>query len=349
MLRLKKLKKSIQRNKLELHKLLKLERIPNCREHLYIESTSLCNLSCKFCAYRKKVSPKVTMENELFYDVINHAVNMGYDDFGLTPITGEIFMDKSIFDKLQFLEDHPGVKSYHFFTNLTVINENRLSAIKSLKKLKNFNISLYGHDCESFIAITQSTSKVYSRLINNIKTLVDNDGLNQENIKIGLRTYRYFDFHKNQSDLVDLLKEFKHKQLGRIDIYKKGFNNWGGLISQKDVEGLDLEVVEGNDTIRVGPCALIFYKLQILSDGRVNACACRDVNGTLLIGDLKNNKLNEIISPHNPKYVELIQRQQKGLFNNVCKSCDYYKSIYKDYTSYGRYNKKFMKLKDFIN
>jgi len=38
--------------------------------------------------------------------------------------------------------------------------------------------------------------------------------------------------------------------------------------------------------------------------------------------------LNRILSPENPAYMRLIEEQQRGEFRSVCKSCDYYKSIY---------------------
>ena len=40
------------------------------------------------------------------------------------------------------------------------------------------------------------------------------------------------------------------------------------------------------------------------------------------------NKLNEIINLKNKKYENLIKRQEKNDFPEVCKSCDFYKSIY---------------------
>ena len=68
--------------------------------------------------------------------------------------------------------------------------------------------------------------------------------------------------------------------------------------------------------------------MMIGANGLVNACACRDANFTLAIGDLNKNKLNEIINIKNKKYKDLIDRQEKNDFPDVCKSCDFYRSIY---------------------
>ena len=75
---------------------------------------------------------------------------------------------------------------------------------------------------------------------------------------------------------------------------------------------------------------MIFSRLIIGSNGLVNACACRDANYTLSIGDLKKTNLTNIINLKNKKYKDLIERQEKNDFPDVCKSCDFYKSIYQN-------------------
>ena len=102
---------------LNLNRLLKNEFIPNPKEHIYIETTNICNLGCKFCAYSKASTKKTSMPNEKFFEIINNATELGYDTFGLTPIVGEVFVDKNFLKKLNFLENHKKVKNYHFFTN----------------------------------------------------------------------------------------------------------------------------------------------------------------------------------------------------------------------------------------
>jgi len=137
-----------------------------------IEISSLCNLKCRFCAYEKKLTPKVVMSNEMFFDCVNQSVDLGYDRFALTPCTGEVFMDKHLFEKLDFLEHHPKIIGYSFFSNLIVPSHAQLMQLTKLKKLTDLTVSIYGHDEKSFIDITKSTSKVYDRLVSNLKMLL---------------------------------------------------------------------------------------------------------------------------------------------------------------------------------
>jgi 2-iminoacetate synthase ThiH len=80
------------------------EFIPNYRGSLAIETSSVCNLACRFCAYPKKTSPKVVMKDAFFKDCVRQALDMGYRNFPLTPCTGDIFMDRGIF-KFKFLDE----------------------------------------------------------------------------------------------------------------------------------------------------------------------------------------------------------------------------------------------------
>ena len=64
----------------------------------------------------------------------------------------------------------------------------------------------------------------------------------------------------------------------------------------------------------------------ILANGKVNACACRDVEAELVIGDLKESTLSEIWAGKGIE--EIIQRHEVGDFPDVCRRCTWYISIY---------------------
>jgi hypothetical protein len=83
-----------------------------------------------------------------------------------------------------------------------------------------------------------------------------------------------------------------------------------------------------------GACVRLFTAVQIMATGIVNGCACRDTDATLRLGDLNKTPLRDIVSSRNPAYMELIEEQQKGMFRPVCRSCDFYTSIYYKSRSY---------------
>ena len=307
------------------NRLIGRELVPMRTEHLSIEPTSACNLECCFCAYTKKESPKITMKHERFVDYIEQAVALGYRRFHLTPNTGDIFMDRGIFDKLRFLEQHPSVDGYHFFTNFTIPDAEDISRLVKLKKLKLIIISVYGHDRESFIKITKSTDKVYRRLLTNLETMLHLVDQFTGSVEIPIRSTRDMP-RAPESDLLKLLQRYRCAGISvkRSQLY----HTWGGQITPEDTKGLAIDLIDSRRIYKNGACALLFTGVQIMATGLVHACQCVDVNGSLKIGDLNESPLRDILSSSNPLYMSLIDEQQRGQFRDVCKSCGFYKSIY---------------------
>jgi hypothetical protein len=308
-----------------LNRLLGREFVPAQPDMLHIETCSSCNLKCRFCAYEKKQSAKIAMKDQLFADLVVQAVAMGYRRFELTPCTGDVFMDHHCFNKLQVLEDNPEVTSYQFFTNFTIPKTKDVERLLKLKKLSQMTISIYGHDLETFLAITKSTENLYRRLISNLETLFRLLDQKTFSLDFGFRSTRDAPSQPT-GEIMKLLERF---EAAGIKVRTSNvYSNWGGLISQDDVKGLAIDITEPDKTYKKGACTLLFTSVQVMADGIVNGCGVKDPEASLRIGDLNEKPLREIISTRNPAYMQLIEEQQNGKFRRVCQNCDYYKSVY---------------------
>lgn len=312
-----------------------------------IETCSVCNLKCRFCAYENKQSAKVSMPNEVFRDTVSQALEMGFTRFHLTPCTGDVFMDKHLFEKLEFFEAHEQVRGYHFFTNLTIPTREHLMRLGTLKKLERLTVSVYGHDEESFIAITKSTPKIYRRLMQNLTTLLEHKQSWPFGLSIGFRST--FDVPaQDAGELMALLSRFRAAGIG-VHSSHGVYNNWGGAITQKDVSGLNIHIVSADNLRKSGACVKLFDAVQVMATGVVNACSCRDADATLKIGDVGKTPLKQIISKSNPEYMRIINEQQAGDFRPICKSCDYYRSIYHQPSNYRRDKVPTQSLAEFLD
>jgi hypothetical protein len=302
------------------------EFIPNGAHSLSIETSSLCNLECRFCAYVKKNSPKVVMKDAFFKDCIAQAIDMGYRHFDLTPCTGDVFMDRGIFNKLEHMENTAGVVSYSFFTNFTIPKSKDIKRLFDLPKLSDLAISIYGFDQKTFVDITQSTEKVYRRLVYNLETFLGENGRRRFSAQFSLHP-GVASLRGRSSEITRLLERIRKTGIP-VKVSKGVYNNWGGYITNEDVRGLPIDVVGPNLIYKNGACVRLFTTVQIMATGIVNGCACRDVDATLRLGDLRETRLRDLISSRNPSYMALIEQQQKGEFQPICQSCDMYASIY---------------------
>ena len=311
------------------NKFFKRQFIPDHKNIIYIENTSKCNLKCKFCGYPKRDldnHPLVDMDIEKFKNYVDQSIDMGFKNIGLTPVTGDIFMDKKIYEKFNYLEDKK--INFQFFTNFVLTTKKGLEQLFNYNYLREIHISIYGHDEASFIKFTKSNSVSYFKLIENLKNLEFLLSTKKRNFFLGLghRTSKDFLLTKDNSELSLILK--KIIQVHKINYqYEFAFNNWGGLIKDSDIENLNIQFNK-KPVKKIGACSLIFSKNIIGANGNLNACACRDANFTLSIGNLNKDKLEDILSKKNDKYMQLIKDQENGNFPDVCKTCDFYDSIY---------------------
>ncbi len=318
-------KNTLSRLEINLNRWGGRELVPVQTRILNIETSSLCNLKCRFCGYVKKSSPKVTMSDAFFRDCVTQAVALGFTEFELTPCTGDVLMDRRAFNKFGFLDNHTDVDGYRFFTNLTIPKPTDIDRLAQLRKLRNLTVSIYGHDLESFRAITLSTEKVYRRLIANLTALFERLDTLPFHLHIGIRTTNDAP-RRLMSELMALLERFRARGVPVRRAYV--YNNFGGYVTAEDVQGLAIDIDDASRTYKNGACSHLFTTYQIMATGIVNGCACRDVDATLAIGDLNETPLHKILSPDNPAYMRLIEEQQRREFRPVCRSCDYYKSIY---------------------
>lgn len=339
------IRNAIVRMEIMANRVLKREFIPAGAGVFHIETSGACNLKCRFCAYEKKATPKVSMPNDLFFDCVEQAVQLGYTRFDLTPSTGDVFMDKRVFDKFAYLDGHPKVEEYSFFTNLTIPKTEMLARLMQLKKLRQITISVYGHDLKSFVAITKSTEQMYRRLLNNLETVLALKDRCRFDIAVGFRST----FDVPGDDASELLKILRRYMEAGISVRPSHgvYNNWGGYITQADVEGLDMHITSTELTYKFGACVKLFDSVQVMASGVVNACACRDVDATLRIGDARKERLADIISARNAEYMRIIDEQQAGKFRPVCAGCDFYKSIYHQRSEYRRVPTPMVSLEQF--
>lgn len=315
---------------LNKNRLLGRSFVPPPHWRLFVETVSYCNLECRFCSYPKKLRPRTVMDEALFTSCIDQAGEMGFEYIAITPITGDIFMDKRVLERMAYIEQSPA-KVFGFYTNFVGADAQSINTLLSMRKMTYMEISIYGHDLEGFQRITGRGETQYRRFLDNLATLDELLALSPSaaEIVLGFRTDRSFRWPwPEMNELIEVAQRLETRGV-RIG-YSSIVDNWGGDVTEDDIAGLDMNFTDGGRLYKKGACALPFDSIQVTATGEVNACACRDPKGTLWLGDLKTTPLAEILSADNERWMSIIESQEAGRFNEVCRNCGFYQSIYDD-------------------
>lgn len=311
-----------------VNRLLRRSNIPKPWLRLFVEPTSSCNLSCRFCAYSLDVRPRQSMSRDLFDRCMQGVEELGVEQLWMTPMTGDIFMDKYLPEKLSKAQDS-SVKGISFYTNFVVPDAAVIKALKDARKLRELHISLYGADQERFVAITQKSTKLFERLVTNLETLSDElmDWPNPPKVYLELREGELFDFQAWDGPLAAAVNRLCAEHRSSFDVIKT-YDTWGGQITSERVEGLGISLLPGEALFRRGACFQVFHSPMVTASGAVLACGCRGYDPDLALGDLNDATLATILSFQNPKLWSVVSNMNAGTFPKTCESCSVYRSIW---------------------
>lgn len=294
----------------------KLRALPRA---LHIEATNACNARCVFCAYDQMQRPKVVMGMPDFERVVDQYVAMGGSHVSLTPIVGDPFVDPHLFARLDRLAQTPGIRGFYFFTNAILMTPEASERLLALGERLTVCVSLGGFDAPTYERVMGVDR--FETVWENLRAFVDLRGQSASapRLEIHLRCPesrcagpRWAELHEWESRGLVVL--------ARIDTY----DSWAGRIDRRTLEAAGLKARPM--PYKRGACELLYMKPVVLADGEVNACACRDVEAELRVGNLDHQSLEQVWK--GTAVEELVARHERGDYPDVCRRCTYYVSVY---------------------
>jgi hypothetical protein len=285
---------------------------------LYIEGTNICNARCAFCAYPQMQRPFATMPVDLFKRAVSQYLELGPGEIDLTPIVGDPFVDKFLFERLDWLAQHPKVKRFHFYTNAILMKPEYIPRLLAYGERFMLCCSFGGFDQKTY-ATVMGVDK-FEEAAANIRAVIDAKaaGSSSMRIQISLRLPP----GNAQGEFWDYLCTMRERGMITIESVAD-FDNWGGAITDDALKTAGL--VPKPPPVHTGACRRLFTGPTVLADGRVNGCCCRDVEATLIIGDVNKQDLADILAGEPLK--ALIERHERGDFPEICKLCTRYESV----------------------
>jgi sulfatase maturation enzyme AslB (radical SAM superfamily) len=289
---------------------------------LTVETVNICNNDCIICPYSAQTRRKQTMTMPLFEKVVQDYAEIGGGQIGLTPMVGEIFLDKLLLKRLQMLTEHPSITEISAITNASMVNlysDNELAAI--LTKFARLNVSIYGLDAEEFTLMTRKAS--YEQFYEGLRRILAI--LGPEKVLLCGRQLKA----RSESE-VEIWLQRLAQGLG-VDASRLKFSgtqtfaNWGHFDTNIP---LPLNAKWSPARVNHEQCALPLISAQVLSDGTTSFCGCANFDGKseLNVGNIAETSLREMM--RSDRVTNLWNWPQCGV-PEFCKTCTFHMPIEK--------------------
>jgi radical SAM protein with 4Fe4S-binding SPASM domain len=294
-----------------------MEKIVKARPiQVNIETTTLCNARCTFCAYPKVTRSKSVMTMDMFEKICRDFESLGGGLLGLSPMMSDPLVDPFVIDRVRLVNEKFTTIRLHMFTNL--IGLSRFSddeALLLLRSLRHINVSIGGLEADGYAEMfgVNKFDVVYASLLR-LGTL--NRGIGSKcQLILNVRTNKAA--ATEQHPRMVALREAGFRVMG----IASEFSDFGGIVTQDHVpEGIKIMQVDRSQ--EKVPCLIAMSYMGIAPDGSAAGCACFDGRGATTIGDVRSASIREIWESSQAKEFRLAF--ERGNIPDICKTCAFY-------------------------
>lgn len=274
--------------------------------HLFIETTSACNLKCKMCARNWGAVKIGTMNLELFKKIIDEAAMHGPRTFSL-HMSGEPLISPDILTMISYIKEKNKKNAILLTTNGVLLSE-KVSKHLILENVDKIFVSMHSSNNEDYTQIT-GVNKLNS-VEENVKNLIE---LKKYKNKTRPLIYLRMIVDKKEKEKI---KNFQNKwRLFPVRVEIREPHNFGGKINLKEIK---------KDKKRY-PCYHLWFSPGINFDGDFSICCC-DLFKEGVAGNLSNETVSKIWKGEN--ILKYRNYHLKGEYDKIplCKNCDVWKT-----------------------
>lgn len=279
--------------------------IPKTNE-VRIETSTSCNAGCVFCPHPTEdfVRKREVMSLDEYKFYLDKTLNELGGQITETTFSGfgEIFIDKGLTEKI----DYACSKNLevHILSNGSMMTPDKIDKIYK-SGVKDIRVSLHTSNKSSYSKIMnfKSSKYNYETTFSNVQYALDNK---PDDVDVIITADIV---EENSEDVEQLIKDFEGKC--SLEIWKP--HNW--------VYGKNYREVSQPNVL--DSCGRPFNgPIQIQINGDVIMC-CFDFNNELVLGNFKNNTLEEIFS--GDVFKRLYKHHSEGTCQDsdfICSNCD---------------------------
>jgi radical SAM protein with 4Fe4S-binding SPASM domain len=281
---------------------------------LICETTNICNNDCIVCPYGIMRRKKSVMPPALFEKVLADYSDMGGGALSLTPMVGDVFLDKFLVERVRLVRQYPRVTRLSLTTNAAFadrFSDEELAFI--LAGLDRVQVSVYGLTAEEHAAFTRKDD--HDRVVASVRKLFRLRGPKTV-VTFGFRVLKKYedaDFKRWIGDNFGVEAPF-----GATRTYA----NWGGKMDTGLLLPWDAEWAGPRQNTR--QCLLPLVACQVFVNGDVSFCPCCDYDALpdFALGNVTEQSLLDIYN--SPRVRRLWNWGAKGNMPDYCNHCTFH-------------------------
>lgn len=281
--------------------------------NVLIEFTNACNFSCIMCPNKLMKRKKGFIDFELFRLILDRCEEAKIPKISLFTV-GESLLHSRFLEMLWFAAHRSAIKHIGITTNGSMLDEKYMRELIKCEKCR-VSISFSGWDKESYEK--KYIGGTFEEIVNKIK-LFNQIVLETKSSLRKLQVYGNVDQWVAAEKTVNFL--VNSIGLKREQISIEHTFNWIDFITGEHGDDTNKQ----NYKKKATPMACFWFNkhIGVLYDGKVTACGCLDVDGDLVIGDIRKQTIREI---RNGVGVKRLKRlfKQGDLRGLICYECDH--------------------------
>lgn len=283
--------------------------------NIVMETSSLCNAKCVYCAHSKDLPGffEGNMTMELFRHIMRdvhdfpHKVKL-FEMFGF----GEPLCNPNLAEMISIARKEKVVEKINFTTNGLLFNKENIDQILKAG-VDTIRVSLQGLDSQTYEKVC-GVKINFNRYINNLRYLYEHRGNCKIRMKIadvsikdipdGRKIFENIFGPIADSIFVERIIPIYDAVDYSDDVYKSAING--------------REDIQQNQFHKV--CQRPFYRLRVGADGKVTA-ACCDTPNDIYLGDINEQSLLDIWNGQKRKALLKMQLEGRRFDVPECKNC----------------------------
>ncbi len=265
-----------------------------------IETTNHCPLNCVMCPHDTMSRVKGIMDMDVFKKVVDDALKCDIKSIFIGGF-GEPLTDTLLADRIKYIKSQNPDIFINFISNGVLWTEKRARSLIEAG-LDEVRFSIYGTTPEVYKEVHGRND--FENVVSNVNRLIAMKKGYNDSLSV---LVFWLMLEENEHQYEDW-KEYWIPRADAVEAWKP--HNWSDAFRFRDVP--EKKVTCGRP--KIGP-------LQVQWDGTVIPC-CWDYNGTMILGDLKTNTIEEVMNSE--AYNDLRDAHAKSEFERYpfCNQCD---------------------------